>query len=85
MMNLMYDMTRQVGLMTGHVASLAHNVTEMNHKIGAMTEHMAHMDQNMAAMTRHMGRIDQMIHQSGETFKQWNPMDMMQPKGSGRR
>jgi methyl-accepting chemotaxis protein len=85
MMNLMYDLTRQVGLMTSHVASLARNVTEINHKIGAMTEHMAHMDRNMEAMARHMGRIDQTIHQGGETFQQWNPMDMMRPKGSGGR
>lgn len=84
-MNLMHDMTHQVGLMTDHVASLARNVTEMNHNIGAMSQHMAHMDRNMETMARHMGRIDQTIHQSGETFQQWNPMDMMPPRGSGGR
>ncbi len=85
MISLMHDMTRQVGLMTDHVASLARDVKDMNGEIGAMTEHMAQMNRNMAAMTRHVGRIDQTIHRSGETLQQWNPMDMLVPRGSGGR
>ena len=85
MMSLMHDMTRQVSLMTDHVASVARDVTDMNRKIGIMTDHMAHMNRNMGAMTGHIGRIDQTIHRSGKTFQQWNPMDMMAPGGSGGR
>ena len=85
MASLMHDMTRQVGLMTDHVASLSRDVADMNRNIGAMTAHMAQMNGNMEAMSRHIGRIDQTIHRSGETFQQWNPMDMMGPRGSGGR
>ena len=85
MTNLMYDMTRQLSLMTGHVAGLARDVTDMNSKIGAMAEEMAHMNRNMEAMTGHIGRIDRTIHRSGETFQQWNPMDMIAPRRSGGR
>ncbi len=85
MMSLMHDMTRQMGLMTDHVATLARDVTDMNRKIGAMTEQMAHMNRSMEAITVHIGRIDQTIHRSGETFQQWNPMDMIAPRGSRGR
>ena len=85
MMYLMYDMTRQVGEMTGHVASLARDVSDLNKQIGIMTEHLAQMDRNMEAMTRHMGRIDRTIHRSGEAFQQWNPMDMISPQRPGLR
>ena len=94
---LMYDMTRQVGLMTGHVARLSRDVGSISQRMGEMTDHLAHMDQSMSQMTGQVGqlqqnteniagymaRMDQTIHRGSETIQRWNPLEMFSPKGMG--
>ena len=71
MVKLMYDMTRQMELMTGHVASLSRDVSDMSRHVGAMAGHME--------------RMDQTIYKGSENIQRWNPMQMVIPQGQGGR
>ncbi len=69
-MKLMYDMTTNMARMTDYVGSLSEDVSAMRTSMETMSVSMQRMDRNIQAMGG-------AVKKGSETFKQWDPTQMM--------
>ena len=67
---LMYDMNSNMAKMTDYVGSLSRDVSTMRSSMEEMSTSMKSIDKNIHAMG---GAVEQ----GSQTFKQWNPTQMM--------
>jgi methyl-accepting chemotaxis protein len=85
---LMYDMTRDVHAMAGHVGDMSRHMQVMSGNLDQLSRDMRDMRLQVTEINRHVGEMagqmagmGQTIQQSGETLQRWNPMQMLTPAG----
>ena len=77
---LMYDMSRNMTEMNGHIGSLSSDVAAMNVSVEMMATNVAYMSQSMLRIEGNMQEMGQAITQGSEQFQkiqQWSPAEMM--------
>jgi methyl-accepting chemotaxis protein len=77
---LMYDMSTNMNEMTGHIGSLARDVTAMNASVERMANNVTYMSQSMLRIEDNMQEMGQAITRGSEQFEQfqqWTPAEMM--------
>ena len=76
----MFDMSRSMSEMTGHVGAISQDVSEMQNSMDSMKESMLRMEQSIHG-------LGQTFSQGSKQFQQMNPTGMMQQvlPGSGQR
>ena len=77
---LMYDMSRNMTEMNGHIGSLSRDVAAMNVSVELMANNVAYMSQSMLRIEVNMQEMGQAITQGSEQFQQfqqWSPAEMM--------
>jgi uncharacterized protein YoxC len=77
---LMYDMSRNMTEMNGHIGSLSRDVAAMNVSVEMMANNVAYMSQSMLRIEVNMQEMGQAITQGSEQFQkfqQWSPAEMI--------
>lgn len=70
-LKLMFDMSRSMSEMTGHVATLSQDVREMQNSMRTMNDSMLRMEQSMRI-------LGQAFSQGSKQIQQMNPTGIMQ-------
>ena len=70
-LKLMFDMSRSMSEMTGHVGAISQDVSEMQNSMDSMNESMLRMEQSIHG-------LGQTFSQGSKQFQQMNPTGMMQ-------
>ena len=68
---LMFDMSRSMSEMTGHVGAMSQDVSEMKNSMHTMNESMLRMEKSIHG-------LGQAFSQGSKQFQQMNPSGMMQ-------
>ena len=68
---LMFDMSRSMSEMTGHVGAISQDVSEMQNSMHTMNESMLRMEKSIHG-------LGQAFSQGSKQFQQMNPAGMMQ-------
>ena len=74
---LMYDMNVSMARMTGHVGTLARDVSAMRVSMEDMSAQMQQMHLSMQRMDANIQGMTGAVEQGGKMFKQWDPTQMM--------
>ena len=70
-LKLMFDMSRSMSEMTGHVGAISQDVSELQNSMDSMNESMLRMEQSIHG-------LGQTFSQGSKQFQQMNPSGMMQ-------
>ena len=70
-LKLMFDMSRSMSEMTGHVGAISQDVREMQNSMHTMNESMLRMEKSIHG-------LGQAFSQGSKQFQQMNPAGMMQ-------
>ena len=76
-LKLMFDMSRSMSEMTGHVGDISQDVSEMQNSMLTMNESMLRMEKSIHG-------LGQAFSQGSKQFQQMNPAGMMQQVLPGR-
>jgi len=74
---LMFDMSRSMSEMTGHVGAISQDVSEMQNSMHTMNESILRMENSIHG-------LGQAFSQGSKQFQQMNPAGMMQQVLPGR-
>ena len=75
---LMFDMSRSMSEMTGHVGAISQDVSEMQNSMQSMNESILRMENSIHG-------LGQAFSQGSKQFQQMNPAGMMQQVLPGRK
>ena len=75
---LMFDISRSMSEMTGHVGAISQDVSEMQNSMNAMNESLLRMEKSIHGLGQTFG-------QGSKQFQQMNPAGMMQQVLPGKK